>query len=392
VILRNLNPLENNSFFLFGPRQVGKTHLVKKYLEDKSYLHINLLLTSEFIKYTANLNVFRDEVLASNAEYIFVDEIQRVPSLLNEIHNLIELPVKQKFIMTGSSARKLKRGGANLLGGRALYYSLFPLSYEELKKEGKFNLDSALNYGLLPKIYLIAQRNSAEAQQYLKSYVEVYLKEEIEAEALSRNISGFINFLKIAAHNNSDPINYSNVARDANLTSVTAKEYYKILEDTLVGFFLPTYSTSQRKRYKIAPKFYFFDTGVIRALQGKISYEIEAKTFEYGMLFETFIINEVRKINSYYNKEWQLSFLRTQNDVELDLIIETPRNEICAIEIKSKELPEARDFASSFAAITNSTNKKIFRKICVCRGEKRRVLNDVEIINYRDFLKWLVTI
>lgn len=385
MLTRSVNLPKNHSFFLFGARQTGKTTLLGRVFSAEMTKTYSLLRGEDYTRFMANTALFREEVLAlpDAVSHVIVDEVQRVPELLNEIHELLNQGCPKKFIITGSSARKLKRNRANLLAGRALNYRLFPLSYSELG--AAFNLDAALSFGSLPHIYLASLES--EKIRLLKSYLEVYLHEEIEAEALSRNIGGFIRFLAIAAQTNTEVCNFANISRDVQINPVTVKEYFKIIEDTLIGSFLLPFSDSVRKKHKTSPKFYFFDTGIVRAAEQKLTAAIVPGSFEYGKYFESWFINEVIKINHYREKDWQLSFLRTSNDVELDLIIETPRGEILGIEIKSKAAPVEVDFASAFAALKRL--KPTARCVCVCTGPAARKVGNYEVLPYQAMLQEL---
>ncbi len=384
MLLRELNLPKKQHFFLFGARQTGKTTLIRKLFGGKNLQEYNLLLGETFTKLAAEPHILREEIAAlpPSVNTIFIDEVQRIPALLNEVQFLIDQKERRQFILSGSSARKLRRGRGNLLAGRAWTYNLFPLTLHEV---GTTKLSELLTFGTLPQN--IASHSAHHKEENLRSYVEVYLKEEIEAEALSRNIGGFIRFLATAAQTNGEQINYSNIARDVGVSSVTVKEYYKILEDTLIGSFLMPFSFSQRKRHKLSPKFYFFDTGVLRAAQKRLSLPVQAKSFEFGNYFETWVINEANRISSYLRKDFSFSFLRTANDVEVDLIIEKPNGEILAIEIKSKTTPVPLDFMSGFQAI-----KKIIPKakcLCVCAGKSSRVVNGYKVVPYQEFFQML---
>ena len=228
------------SFFLFGPRQVGKTSLIKETLNAD--LYINLLDHSEFIRFSRNPSILKAEVekLGKAAPLIVIDEIQRFPELLNEVQLLIDEHSGIKFALTGSSARKLRRAGVNLLGGRAYTFHLYPFTHEELK--GRFFLDEVLRFGTLPPV--IVSDEEQDKTRFLKGYVETYLKEEIQQEALTRNIPAFMRFLELAAFENGRIINFSSLSREIAVKSTVVKEYFGLLEDTLVGFMLRPYSHS----------------------------------------------------------------------------------------------------------------------------------------------------
>ena len=388
MLSRELNLPKNQHFFLIGPRQTGKTTLIKETFPEKNRKIYNLLLTDVYGKYKAEPELFRQEVLAisNDISWIVIDEIQRIPEILNEVQYLIDAGVEKKFVITGSSARKIKRGRGNLLGGRAWSLNLFPLSLKELGSLN--NLGEILTYGTLP--HIVTAESNFEKQEFLRSYVEVYLKEEIELEALSRNIGGFIRFLAVAAQTNGEQLNFTNVGKDVGISSVTAKEYFKILEDTLLGFFLLPFEFSERKKHKTSPKFYVFDTGVLRATQKKLSLEITPGTFEFRNYFETWVINESIKISSYLRKDLSFSFLRTASDVEVDLVIQFPNGRILAVEIKSKKTPDERDFESGFLAIKSLAPKA--ECICVCTGEAQRIVGDYKVMHYSDFFELLRSI
>ena len=263
------NRLPETSFFLFGPRQVGKSTLLHN---QKLHLIIDLLDPELQLSYNKTPNLLRqqiDDLDPGGGDKILIDEIQRVPKLLDIVHSLMEQRPDLQFILCGSSARKLRHGASNLLGGRALYRTMHPLTLDELSDD--FNLQWVLSYGSLPKIYsALKQNKTKQARDLLRAYAITYLREEIKAEALVRNLQGFQNFLDIAVAQYSEQVNFSGVSRDCQVALSTVKEYYSILEDTLVGFFLYPYLKSAKKRMSHQPKFYFFDNGVTRALLGNL--------------------------------------------------------------------------------------------------------------------------
>jgi uncharacterized protein len=330
---------KNHSFFLFGPRQTGKSTLLKKHFDQDNSLYIDLLDANEYYKYSTDPGALRREVLAlkKSITHVIIDEIQRVPELLNSVHLLIEENKKRFFVLTGSSARKLKRGQANLLGGRAWNMALYPLLHSELGEE--FDLDRVLKLGSLPGIYL----SGDDAFRSLASYCDVYIQEEIKAESLVRNIGAFMMFLRVSADANGQIINFSNISKEINIASVTVKEYFQILEDTLLGFFLFPYANSARKQLVKHPKFYFFDTGVVRQLNGKLKANLDRATKDYGEAFEHFVIKEIIHLSKYLENDYRFSFYRTNAGAEVDLIIKKPNGEIFAIEIKSTNNPSLKD-------------------------------------------------
>ena len=247
---------------------------------------------------------------------------------------------KIRFILCGSSARKLRHGASNLLGGRAIYRTMYPLTLDELSSS--FNLQSVLSYGTLPKIFtVLTEKKLHLAQDLLRTYVITYLREEIKAEALVRSLHGFQNFLDVAAAQYAQQINFSGVSRDCQVALSTVREYFPILEDTLIGFFLYPYLKSPRKRMSHQPKFYFFDNGVTRALIGTL---LDSPTpIELGRLFEQWVIQEVLRLNEYHQKDWKVFFWRTSHGAEVDLLISRGPNLLYAIECKFKPQVSSSD-------------------------------------------------
>ncbi|MHB1949648.1 MAG: ATP-binding protein [Gammaproteobacteria bacterium] len=334
MIPRLLQLPEDESFFLFGPRGVGKTTLLKSLPWFPNALYINLLKASDEQRFSRNPDELEliAEALPSETKHIIIDEVQKIPKLLDVVHNLIETTSK-KFILTGSSARKLKQGAANLLAGRAFVYHLDPFTYLEAPEN--FNLIDALRWGMLPKIF--EYTTSEKKQLYLESYTNTYLKEEIWAEHFIRELDPFRRFLEVAAQSNGTLINFSNIARDVGTHDNNIQKYFSILEDTLIGFFLEPFQHSFRKRLSKTPKFYFFDTGVVRALSAQLTLPLLPRTSQYGDAFEHFIILQCKQLANYYHREYRFSYLKTKDDAEIDLIIERPGLPLLLIEIKSSD-------------------------------------------------------
>lgn len=326
---RLLKTSKTQSFFIFGARGTGKSTYIKTYFPTSSKL-IDLLSEQTFMRYSNN-----PDLLIKDLEgpvkvpgWVIVDEIQRVPGLLNVIHQLIENK-KYKFILTGSSARKLKRSSANLLAGRAFNYQFFPLTHRELGP--RFDLDESLNWGGLPKLF---ELETEDRKDYLKAYAQLYLREEILQEQIVRNGIAFRSFLEVAAQTNGALINYSKVARDLGVDTKTVQNYYQILEDTLVGFFLPAFHQSARKSVGLQAKFYLFDLGIKRAIEGSLDQALSPRTPAYGLAFEHFIICETLRLNAYSKKDYSLYQYHTTAGGEVDLILKRGR-ELIAVEIKS---------------------------------------------------------
>lgn len=330
---RFCKPLLSNSFFLLGARGTGKSCLVRRLLAEKEPLTIDLLipeLERRLRRRPSLLSSMIEE--RNNVEWVFIDEIQKVPELLDLVHRHIELD-KIKFALTGSSARKLKRGAANLLAGRAYAYQLFPLTFAELGQH--FEINTALTWGTLPRVVGIG--SPEERRIFLETYTHTYLREDILAEQIIRKVAPFERFLEVAAQMNGEVLNFAKIGREIGSDSKMVSSYFTILCDTMMGFFLQGYSPSARKRATLAPKFYFFDIGVKRALDFTLEDSIGSGTYGYGKLFETLVIQQIYRLNSYFRRNYELSFIRTQNDVEIDLVLRRGRNKLILIEIKSTD-------------------------------------------------------
>lgn len=368
---------KNRSFFLFGQRGTGKSSLIKNSLGGDAFV-INLLDSKIYLELVSTPWKLREMVLArkDKTSIVVIDEVQKIPALLDEVHLLIE-DHQVNFIMTGSSARKLKKSGVNLLAGRALDFKLYPLTHIELGSD--FNLQQVLKWGSLPKA--IVEQEERFKEEYLYAYVTTYLEQEIIVEQLVRQIEPFTRFLEVAAQANTNVINYENIARDVKVTPVSVKSYFQILVDTLIGFYLPAYHTSVRKRQKIAPKFYFYDIGLVRALQKTLLIEPQRGTFEYGVLFESFVINEIIRLNEYYRSRYEFSHIRLADDTEIDLVIERPGKETLLIEIKSKDTIDDRDVAR-LASLSHEV--KNCAAYCLSTDRTRRQIGPVLCLSWQD--------
>ncbi len=322
--------LPEMSFFLFGARQTGKTTLIQSRFTESVWT-INLLLSETFFRYQQQPHLFVREaeyrVKRDRIRHVFVDEIQRLPVLLNDIHYLMEKYPHVQFLLTGSSARKLRRGGFNLLAGRAVQRYLFPFTFQEIREW--YTLDEILRFGTLPPLLSCSEQQKMEI---LKAYVNTYLKEEIVAEAYARNIGGFYRFLELAANQFTEIINYNAIARDAGVSVKTVQSYYSILEDTLIGFYLWPWRKSVRKRLRLHPKFYFFDNGITNATNRLLGTELP-RVWK-GKLFEQFIVQEIFRFKHYLNSDSQLFFWRTAHGAEVDVLIVKGMQIHHAIEIK----------------------------------------------------------
>mgnify|MGYP001558418841 FL=1 len=323
--LLNLDKI-SGSLFLFGPRMTGKTFLLRKL---HPALFMDLLVPETELSLSRSPVIFWEQLQALHKnDLVIVDEVQRVPALLDYVQKGIE-EIGLRFILSGSSARKLKRGSANLLGGRALDLRLYPLTNTEVGKE--FDIGMALSYGTLPRVVTTFLDGKVDdVRRQLKAYCTIYVKEEVQAEALTRNVGAFQRFLSVAAQMNAETIEFASVARDSSVPMSTVKEYFSILEDTLLGDFLWPWDRSERK--KARPKFYFFDCGVVRALQNRL---VDPPTpQEKGYLFETFFYNELKRMRDYHEKPYEFSFWREGRN-EVDILVTGPRGPIMAFECKT---------------------------------------------------------
>lgn len=327
------------SAFIFGPRLTGKTFLLRQLKCD---LFFDLLDPEIELDLRHSPRHFWEQISAlPEGSFVIVDEIQKILVLLDYIQKGIE-EKKLRFILSGSSARKLKRGGANLLAGRALDLRLHPLTANELSS--KFDIDTVLKYGSLPKVVqLVLDHDIEDAKGVLRAYYTAYIKEEIQAEALTRNVGAFQRFLAIAAQSNGSVIEFANISRECCVPMSTVKEYYSILEDTLLGFFLWPWDRSERK--KARPKFYFFDTGVIRAIQSRLNDDPTPQ--EKGVLFEQWFINEFRRLRDYCHKECDFTFWR-QGKHEIDILVMQGGKPLMAFECKTGKETISSDTLKAF--------------------------------------------
>ncbi len=297
--LINIDTNSTSSIFLFGPRGTGKTSWVKTQLKDM--LYFDLLDTSIFNDFLANPSRLEERIPPHFDRYIVIDEIQKIPSLLNEVHRLIE-KYRYRFILTGSSARSLRRQGVNLLAGRALNYQMHPLTCYELKED--FSLESALNVGLLPSIYHVT-----DVQRYLETYITTYLREEILQEGLLRNLNQFARFLEIASFSQGQIVNMSAIGRDTGIDRKLVNSYFEILEDLLIGYWLPIFTKRAKRRLASHPKFYLFDPGVYRIIRPKGP--LDSPEEIDGAALETLFLAHLRALNDYYHLGYKLYFWRT---------------------------------------------------------------------------------
>ena len=373
MIDRLSKPLENNSFFLFGARGTGKSTLLKSFFATKKVIWIDLLDPEQEDRYSRRPQELRELVVAREKDisWIVIDEIQKVPRLLDLVHHLIE-EENALFALTGSSARKLKSNSVNLLAGRAFVENLFPLTHLELGKD--FDLEEVLTYGSLPK--LLSLKTAEEKNAFLRAYSLTYLKEEVWNEHLIRNLDPFRKFLEVAAQCNGEIVNYTNMSRDVGVSYKSIQEYFSILEETLLGFMLEPFHVSVRKRQRQAPKFYFFDLGVKRALDRTLTVPILPQTSDFGNAFEHFVIIEMVRLCDYRKNDYKFYYLRTKDDVEIDLIIDRPGKPLALVEIKSTERIEEKHIKSLKGFVVDFPNAEF---MILSREKNSRMMEGIGI-------------
>jgi len=318
------------SFFLFGPRGTGKTTWLRQHLPQA--LFINLLQSEHYNRLSASPGLIRQMIPPNYPDWIIIDEIQRIPDLLNEVHDLIESR-KHIFIITGSSARKLKQKGVNLLAGRALTYYTHPLTAKE--QGDAFQMAQSLQLGHLP-----ARFSEHDPKKYLKDYIQTYVHEEVLQESLTRNIGHFSRFLEVASFSQGSVVSISEIAREAHIECATAKNYFSILEDLLIGVRLPVFTRKAKQKLISHLKFYYFDAGVFRAIRPTGPLDSEAELD--GPAVETLVFQELRAVNDYRERDYQLYFWRTKNGLEVDFILYGPGG-LIAIEVKRSAYVHSRN-------------------------------------------------
>jgi predicted AAA+ superfamily ATPase len=321
--------LSDTNILFLGPRQTGKSTLLKSEFKDNAHF-INLLESDSYLLLSKMPSLIRDMVNESSKKIIVIDEIQKIPELLDEVHLLIEKNKKLKFILTGSSARKLRKKGINLLGGRAYPIYFHPLTSAELVKT-ELTFNEYLIWGGIPSILLSKQKKLK-----MQAYIHLYLKEEILEEGLVRNVGPFSRFLDVAATVNTEQIDFSSIASDSQISTKTITNYFEILQDTLIGYLLPSFRETKTRKAVSKPKFYFFDVGVANYLIGRDS--LKEKTPEFGKVLEHFIFTELRSYIDYNLIDAELFYWRSQSQMEVDFIIKLKNKKLIGIEVKGSEV------------------------------------------------------
>jgi predicted AAA+ superfamily ATPase len=364
--------LTEKSVLLLGPRRTGKSYFIQN--QVKPDLYFNLLETETFSKFAYDPGLIKKEIKSSH-QLICIDEIQKLPNLMNEVHSLIESHKKLRFILTGSSAKNLKKSHTSLMAGRARQLNFLPFTYNEVKHH-HFDLKKFLLYGGLPDTYL-----SNDPWEELKDYAGIYLKEEIQAEAFVRKIENYARFLEFAALSSGQLLNFESLANDAFIPARTIRDYYQLLEETMIGYNLRPFKKAGSRKEISTNKFYFFDTGVLNSfIRRKTLIE---KSTEFGDLFEHFIFLELKAYQLQTRADWDLEFWRTHTKDEVDFIL--GKGEVI-IEVKS-----SAQFKNEFVSGLNKFKNlyKCKRAILVCQTEEKKIIEGIEIYPWKEFLEEL---
>ena len=362
---------KDKSFFLFGPRGVGKTLWVKSHVPQGIY--IDLLRSSVFNRLLADPERLNELLPPNFSDWVIIDEVQKVPDLLDEVHRQIET-YGRKFILTGSSARKLRKKGTNLLGGRARQYHLYPLTVAELGED--FNLQKALRYGMLPSAIL-----DKDPEEYLAGYIHSYLKEEIKEEALVRRLDVFMRFLESVSFSQGSVVNMSAVARDCGVSQKIISNYFDILEDFLIAVRIPVFSKHAKRRLILHPKFYFFDVGIYRSLKPKGPLDIASE--EDGVALESLFLQELLAINDYGNYKYKVHYWRTSLQHEVDFVL-YGENGLLAFEIKKSSRFNKKDLSGLKLFLQDYPNARCYY---VYGGSEVFYVDGIQIIPYLQALK-----
>ncbi len=362
---------DDKSFFLFGPRGTGKTTWVKQTFPDAVY--IDLLESRLFIELSADPQRLGNMIPVGFKGWIIIDEVQKIPELLDEVHRLIENK-KHKFVLTGSSARKLRRKGYNLLAGRALSKHMHPLTPEEIGSD--FDFKHSLRYGCLPSAY-----TESEPGEYLDSYIRTYLEEEILQEGLTRNLGVFSRFLEAASFSQGSLLNVSEVSRDCSVERKVVENYFTILEDLMLAYRIPVFTKRAKRRLTSHPKFYFFDTGVYRAIRpmGPLDLVEEVE----GISYETLFLQVLTAINDYLKTGYKIYYWRTSNNTEVDFVLYGP-NGLKVFEVKRKGKITSKDLKELNIFRTDYPEAEAY---CIYGGQRELSSGKIRIIPIEYALK-----
>lgn len=375
--------LARKSLFLLGPRQTGKSTLLKHRFPEAKF--IDLLKPSTFLQFKTDPAQFTKQIeyeYQTNGTKLFiVDEVLKLPELLDEVRRQIELHKDIRFILTGSSARKLKKSGVNLLGGRASRFYLHPMVFPEIDSEKYFvDFEKNLTFGFLPSIML-----SSDPWSDLNDYVGLYLREEIQQEAVVRALDGFSRFLNTVALTNSEQVNFTEVGKDAQVPPRTVREYYQVLEDTLIGRLVPAYTKTIKRKAMSSAKFYLFDPGITNVLLGRKS--VSRKTKEFGGLLEQLIFGELSAYFDYQGIPSPISYWRSTSKFEVDFLVRHESGNYSGIEVKSTSRPDKGDY-KGLRALAEELD--LVKKIVVCLAEEPLIDDgDIIVLPVREFLTQL---
>lgn len=363
------NYIEDSSILLLGPRQTGKSTLLKS--SFKNAMYFDLLEPELFRDLNKSPSTLKELIKPNTSQYIIIDEIQKLPELIDVVHLIIENNKKLRFVLTGSSARKLKKEGQNLLGGRAYPLNLHPItSYEFLDQnsDGKNDktLDDLIQWGGLPSVL-----TSTAPMRKLKAYIGIYLQEEIKAEGFARNLGDFSKFLDVAALTNSEQLDFAGVARDVQLSPRTVAAYYSILQDTLIGYLLEPFRQTKTRKAVTTPKFYYFDVGICNFLTGRE--KLAKNTPEHGKALEHFVFTEIIAYKDYKEQNFELFYWRSTSQFEVDFVIRLKSKKLIGIEVKSSSHID-KDDLKGFRAFEDDF--KFYKKIIVCNEKLERVINE----------------
>ncbi|MEZ5449910.1 MAG: AAA family ATPase [Thiolinea sp.] len=368
---RLFTPPANKSFFLFGPRGTGKTTWLKAHFTDAIYL--DFLRPALYQRLQGSESRLEEYIPADYEGWVILDEIQKIPNLLDEVHRLIETRRQLRFVLTGSSARKLRQSNVNLLAGRALQYHFYPLTSVEVGSD--FDLTKALRYGMLPSIF-----SEDRPDHYLQAYIQTYLEQEVQQEGLTRNVGAFSRFLEIASFSQGESLNVSDIAREAHINRKVAENYFSILEDLLIAYRLPVFTKRAKRRMTQHRKFYFFDTGIYYHLRPKGV--LDSPEELEGVCLESFLLQEIRALNAYRDWGYTLSFWRTANGLEVDIVCYGDAG-FYAIEVKRSHTVSAKHL----------TGLKAFREdypqavsYLVYGGDDELDIEGIKVIPVRKFL------
>ncbi len=368
---RQLKIPHNKSFFLFGPRGTGKTTWIKNNFPEAIY--INLLKPEIYNHLLANPEKLEDFIVDKFSDWIIIDEVQKVPELLNEVHRLIESK-GYKFILTGSNARKLRQKGVNLLAGRALVLNMYPLVTEELKED--FNLKTSLRFGNMPAIY-----NEEDKEGYLEAYAMTYLQQEVLQEGWIKNLPAFSRFLRIASFSQGSLLNISEVARECAVNRKVVENYFSILDDLLVAYFLPPFKKRAKRESVKHNKFYYFDVGIYRTLRPRGPLDISTEIDGAGL--ETLVLQELKAIGEYNKLGYKVYFWRTVSGLEVDFVLYGEKHFV-AIEVKRKTSVSSKDLRGLKMFLKDYPEAK---GVLLYGGAEKLYYDNIEVIPLTDFFK-----